>query len=192
MTSDDPPIDELLERLEEIEADQRDLRALFEQYIQDHLESEIDDRLNTLEQQVSHLTSQIETMQAVRDDGETDPQQRAVNLAMSLIKRAERRTETDAAGYETWQGEVKDILADHGHGPNIYNQWAQDAMEDVAEADGFFLSTMTNPDGREVKSVGVDLDKLPATDLQTVSNDIITGMNQAVADGGTEIENRPM
>lgn len=151
------------------------LEAKQEQYVEGFLEGEVRRRLEDLEDQVAELQSELESVAGVSDGEPSTKEKRAIDLAMALIRRARNRADEDR--YAMWKDDVKDALLDLGHGPDIHKPWIYDAMEAVATAPGFGWTTITNPDGREVKAVKVNLAELPSESRSAVSNDITTGMD---------------
>lgn len=179
-------------RLDSLEARISDVEAYQNQYLKEHVVPKLD-RVDELAAQVDDLKAMVEKQDELLESvvglarGEqSSPEKRAVDTAMILIRRARNRVDEDK--YLMWYRELQDSLADHGHGPPVHKQWVFDAMEDVAAAPGFGMTTTVNADGREVKALKVDLAKLPATDRETVSNEIITGMEQP-ATSATEVDN---
>jgi hypothetical protein len=167
-------------RLDSLEARIDDIQAYQDQYIKEHVVPKLG-RVDDMEAQIDELKAMVEKQDELLESvvglahGETSsPEKRAVDTAMILIRRAKNRVDEDK--YLMWYREIQDSLADHGHGPPVYNQWVFDAMDAVAEAPGFGLTTTVNPDGREVKALKVDLAELPDSGREAVSNEIITGM----------------
>ncbi|MDZ7701840.1 MAG: hypothetical protein U5J98_07075 [Halobacteriales archaeon] len=163
-----------------------DLEALFKQYVRGYLEDEVADRLADHEERIAELEQQLESVVGLADGEQSSPDKRATDLAMALIRRAKNRTDEDR--YAMWWQDVRDSLADLGHGPPVHKQWCFDAMEDVARADGFGEVKIKNPDGRQVKAVRVRLAELPSESRSTVSNDITTGLSET--HGGITPQNR--
>lgn len=165
-----------------------DLEALFDQYIRDYLEEQVSQQLTEHEERIDELERQLESIAGLADGETSNREKRAVDVAMSLVRQARNRVDADQ--YAMWWKDVQDTLATLGHGPDVHKPWCFDAMEDVACADGFGMTTVQNPDNREVKAVKVNLAELPAEDRSTVSNDITTGIGETPGQSSPKTESQ--
>ncbi|NHN49990.1 hypothetical protein G9464_20690 [Halostella sp. JP-L12] len=142
-----------------------------EDYSKEYLKSRVDtleDENQMLRKELEHLRAELEeTKQEIEaftgpSGGRSPPEKRAADLKHALIRAAEEASNASVnkAGAKKHYRDAWESLAEAGHTdlnkPDVY-----DAMEDAAEAEGFFLG-QKSCDGRKIKAVGVKLDELPA------------------------------
>lgn len=135
---------------------------------------ELRETLARLQDRIQRLEAQQDALVGVQDPSESNPAQRAIDLRSALIRRAKARAGKNAGRAQAHHQDVRDILADHGHGsvskPDRYR-----AMEEAAQ--GIDARTLTETeapagfqlvdggatlDGRDVQAIRVQLETLPA------------------------------
>jgi len=166
----------------------RDVEDFAKQFLRSRLEALRDDhddleaRVDELETEVEQLRAWRENVTGVADDRDSTPQKRVVDLREAMI-RAARQSNQD--GVTWWWRQVRENLTTLGH-DGFSKTTYHDTMAAAAEADGFAITEKTvaidrgNRTAKEdVKAVRVNLEKLPASDVQAVRK-------QVSNDGGPE------
>jgi flagellar biosynthesis chaperone FliJ len=140
-----PQIDDLEDASDDARADRAELRS----------------EIQGLQAQVDRLQATLDALQGLSESQQTSPAARNQDLAQALIRRAEARPDDQPAKAAMWWKEIRDMMADQGHGevskPDCYK-----ALEDVAQQPGFSEGTKRSDAGNQVKAVRVELDALRA------------------------------
>lgn len=114
------------------------------------------EELDETREVVAELRTELEAIAGLADDQATNPEKRLSDLRHVLIRRAKANDHEVSKMY--WQ-EVQDAFADLGHG-EIARPMCYDAMEQLAEQQGFSESKKTSASGNRVKCVKVELGSL--------------------------------
>lgn len=126
----------------------------------DQLEATVDDQQARIEQ----LDHQVENLIGVEDPDLSTKEKRVRDVRAAMIRRAEAKAEKRSDGIEgkvaLSYSEIKDLLADHGHG-EVHREQAYRIMDDIEYVDGFSIGTKTSKHGNDVKAIRLDLDVLP-------------------------------
>lgn len=203
MTEQGSELDDVVARLEALEADVEDVatdagrardRA---NWIHDEVVEPLQEENEALRRRVDDLEEMVIQHEKRFDglvglDSETStagPEKRANDLREAMIRRAKTRN-TDKGKLGLWKDEVKALFVDLGYveegdrgtrctvsKPDLYK-----AMEDVAEMPGFAETSKTNEQGTEVKAVKVDVPAVPGESVGR--NPTTGGTPRAATDGG--------
>lgn len=142
LTKLDDRLDDALARLDDVEAENQQLRERVEQ-----------------------LDHQVENLIGVDDPDRSTHDKRVRDVRAAMIRRAEAKAETRSDGIEgkiaLYYKEIQDLLADHGHG-QIHREQAHRIMADIANVDGFSEGTKRSAHGNDVKAIRLNLASLPA------------------------------
>jgi hypothetical protein len=166
----------------------RDVEDFAKQFLRSRIEAlradhdDLEDRVDELEAEIKQLRAWRENVTGVADDRDSTPQKRVVDLREAMIRTARQ---SDRDGVTWWWQQVRDTLTTLGHDGYSRPTYHQ-AMTDAADADGFALTEKTVAINRgnrtakeDVTAVRVNLEKLPASDVQAVRK-------QVSNDGGPE------
>jgi len=181
---------ELEQKVEYINADQENWRTQVyqertEQAAQERAElrqmcEELRATVETLSQRTDALEATLETVVGVDDASDSNPEKRATDLRLALVRDAEQRTDSHAGKAQMWWREVQQFFARTGHGditkPDCYKamKWAagdpDDAPESMRPGRGFQLTDKQNPNGQDVMAVAVNVDEIANAGLPSYAD----------------------
>lgn len=145
----------------------------------------LEDELGDLRSEVHDLQAKVESLLGVSEEAATSPEKRRQDLQQALIRRAEARTGDGARKTSMYWEEIQDLFADLGHG-EVKKPECYQALDEVAECDGFHLGTKTSRNGNEVKAVLVDLDDLESGSRNSTTRHPGAGSAQRPRDRETD------
>lgn len=144
-----PKLSQLEDRMDELEAENNELRETVEQQ----------------QAEIEQLDVQVENLIGVDDEDLSTHDKRVRDVRAAMIRRAEAKAEKRSGSIEgkvaLYYAEIKDLLADHGHG-DIHREQAHRIMDDIEHVDGFSKGTKTSKHGNDVKAIRLNLEALPA------------------------------
>lgn len=153
----------LLPRIEDLEEQRDDAREE---------RAELKAQVEMQSKRIQDLERRLQGLVGLAEDETGGPEKRKTDLRMGLIRRAEAKSDANAGRAAMHYKEVQHYFAEIGHGdvskPDCYK-----AMEDAAAGEGYKLNTKQK-NGREVKAVVVDLEKLPSSAADATSRNPTT------------------
>lgn len=157
---------------------------------------ELQAAVDALQSRVTELERKLDSVVGVDDAKDSNPEKRANDLRLALIRDAEERGDSHDQKSQMWWEDVQQFFARTGHGevskPDCYKamKWAS-GEEEHAPASfqpgaGFAMTTKTNPNGHEVMAVKVDVTEIDPAELPSYqdsaverpSSDATTGLGQ--------------